>query len=377
MALRESQQIFETLKGAKRPLIVIPRSGGADGYATALGLKQIFNKFGTSADIVAADGRTPKSLHFLPEHEQVREGLLNIRKLVVELDVNDTKLDELSYNIEDGILNIHLSPRQGFWKREDVRARHSSYRYDLIVSLGAQDYASHGDLFHEHSDFFYRTPVINIDHSPANEHFGNINHVDITATACAEVLHDLIVHAEDDLIDEHVATCLLAGMIAKTKSFKTPNVTPKTLETAGRLMQRGANREEIVLNLYRTRSVETLRLWGRALARLKSDKHAGIVWTVLSQQDFMLAGAMEEDLSDVIDELITNSPEAKVIVLLYEDQDRNVCGIIRAERPLDAITLAAPFGAAGTREEVRLCATNRTLPQIEQELIPYIQKQIA
>ena len=302
--------------------------------------------------------------------------LENLRQFVIELDATKTKVDELSYEIKQDKLYVYLSPKKGFWDQKDVRTSTSGYRFDLIICIGSPDYESCAHLYSENPDFFFRTPIINIDHSPENEHYGQMNVVDMTASACGEVCHDLINAIEPGLIDEHIATTFLTGMIAKTKSFKTHNVTPKTLQTASKLIAKGADRNEIVQQLYRTRSVPTLRLWGRALARLKADEDANIVWTLLSQQDFLHAGGEEADLPDVIDELIASTPNAKVVVLVYEMADRNICAIIRAERPLDAITLTSGFSAVGTREEVRLCFTKKTIVQVEKDLIEKIKTQL-
>lgn len=373
MALKESQQILETIKRSTKPLICIPSGGGPDAYATALGLSRILKKLQKEPTIVAADGKPPKNIQFLEDHHIVRGDLENLRKFVIQLDAKKTKVEELSYEIKDDQLHIYLSPKQGFWDANDVRTSTSGYRFDLIICIGAPDLESCKHLYQNNPDFFFRTPIINIDHTPENEHYGQINVVDITASACGEVCHDLFEEIEPGLMDEETATAFLTGMIAKTKSFKHPRVTPKTLQTASKLMARGAKRETIVHELYRTRSVSTLRLWGRALARLKADENASLVWTLLSKQDFMHAGAEEEDLPDVTDELIASSPNAKIVVLLYEDRLGNVCAIIRAERPLDAIALAAPFKPAGTREEVRLCFLNKSIMQVEKELIGHLK----
>ncbi len=377
MALNEKQQIFEAIKRAKQPLIVVPTGTGADGYASAIGISKAIAKLDKPVEIVAAEGPAPKQLHFISESEQVQPSLDGIETLTLKLNVADTKVDELKYNVEGDELHIHLTPRSGTWNDNDLRTERSTYRHDLIISIGAQDLNAHVHLFEQHKDFFYKVPIINIDHSPANEHFGQYNLVDTTATACSEVCHNFLNENEAQLLDEEIATAFLAGMIAKTKSFKTPNVTPRTLQTASDLMGLGARRDEIVENLFRTRSVETLRLWGRALARLKSDSDSGLVWTLLSQQDFMHAGAEESDLPDVVDELLASSPEAKVSILLYEDADKNICGIIRTERPHDAIALAAPFKPAGTREEARVCFIGKNIVKVEKELVPKIKEAIS
>lgn len=364
------------IKRSTRPLICIPSGAGADHYASAIGISNVLKKLNKEPTIAAADGKPTKNVQFISGHEQIKSKLENLRKFVIELDASKTKVDELTYEIKDDKLRVFLSPKKGFWDEKDLRTSTSGYRFDLIICIGTPDFESCAHLYSENPDFFYRTPIINIDHSPENEHYGQINVVDLTASACGEVCHDLIESIEASLIDEEVATAFLTGMIAKTKSFKTSNVTPKTLQTASKLIAKGAKREQIVQNLYKTRSVQTLRLWGRALARLKVDEQAKIVWTLLSQQDFLHAGADEENLPDVIDELIATSPEAKIVVLLYENSEHNVCTIVRVERPLDAIALCAKFSAAGVREEVRLCFIKKNVVQVEKELIGHLQQQL-
>jgi len=374
MALKETQQILEALKRYNRPLICISAGAGPDGYASALGLARVLRKLEKKPVIVAADGKTPKQLQFLENHEIIQDKLQNLRRFVIELDATKTKVDELSYEIKDNKLLVNLSPKKGFWSDKDVRLSSTEYRHDLIITVGAQDLEACGCFYENDPEFFYRTPIINIDHTPANEHFGQLNIVDLTASAVSEVCHDLIEAIEPGLIDEHIATAFLTGMIAKTKSFKTSNVTPKTLQTASKLIAKGANREQIVRHLYRTRSVHTLRLWGRALARLKSDPDRKLFWTLLSQQDFLHAGAVDEDLPDVIDELLASSPDAKIVILLYEDRDKNIRGIIRCEHPLNALQMSSIFQPEGTRDEARFIITKKSIIQAERLVLETINK---
>lgn len=370
MALGETQQILEAIKRSSRPLICVPRSAGADGYASAIGLARVLEKLDKKADIVAADGAAPKSLHFLPGHEKVSPALENLRRFVIEIDASKTKVDELTYEMKDDKLVIHLSPKKGFWDAKDLNVSSSGYRYDLIVCLGAADLESCAHLYSDHPDFFYRTPILNIDHRAENEHFGQLNVVDLTAVSVSEVVHDLVEAIEPGLLDEEVVTALLTGMISKTKSFKTRNVSPKTLQTASKLVAKGARREAIVHNLYRTRSVPTLRLWGRALARLKVDAASSFVWTLLSQQDFLHAGAEEADLPDVIEELIASTPDAKTVALIYETAGstgspsstaREIVAIIRTEKPPSEIRLAFP-GKTIVQAEREIVASHTKMP---------------
>lgn len=376
MSLLPHEQFLSTLQRSERPLIVLREVAHADDFATAFALATVLSKLGKAPEIVSVGGAAPKSLSFLSSSWPVRGDLTNVRSLTLHVDLNRAKVDELSYTVDGSDLRIHLTPKSGAWSEEDVRVEATSYRYDLIVMIGVTDFASLGNLGSLYADFIFQTPVINIDHSPANEHHGHINMVDVSAVANGEVVFDMLTRLDESLIDEQVATCLLTGMVAKTKSFKTPNVTPKTLKTAGALMNKGARRDEIVEKLYRTRSVETLRLWGRALARLKADTEHGMVWTLLTHQDFVNAGADESALEDIVEELLATSPDARIVVIFFESKDGYIAAKLTAERPFDALHLGAPFKASGTREAARLIVGDVDIVAAEKAVISHVRNQL-
>jgi len=374
MVSETPQQIFAAIKRSSAPLLVLPQGAGVDGFASALGFSKIIEGLGKKAEIVSAGNTIPTNLEFLNGIEQVKPNIENLRNLMLEINTSKTNLKNFEHEDKNGRLLICLTPHQGSWNEKDVQISHSEYRHDLIICLGAADLESCAHIYHDHKDFFFRTPIINIDHSANNEHFGQINHVDITSSAIGETCFDLVCAINPTLIDAEIATAFLTGMIAKTRSFRTPHITSKNLETASRLVSAGGRRQEIVRNLFQTRSVSTLRLWGRALARLKSDQVSKIVWTLLSQQDFLHAGAKEEDLPDVIDELISNSPDANVIVVLYENSERHICGIIRAEHPHDARRLVESLSPIGTKVEAHVCLKNQTIVEAEKLILEKIYK---
>ncbi|EKD89123.1 MAG: hypothetical protein ACD_34C00185G0001, partial [uncultured bacterium] len=123
------------------------------------------------------------------------------------------------------------------------------------------------------------------------------------------------------MLDEYIATNLLTGIISKTKSFKTNTVTPRSLAIASHLIASGARREDIVKNLYQTKTLPSLKLWGRALAQLQSDPDRKIVWSTIHQTDFTETGTTPHELDQVIDELIINTPDAQHVYVVYEQTD--------------------------------------------------------
>lgn len=361
------------IKRSSRPLIVLPEAAGVDHYASAFGLKEALKKMDKDA-VIATIATIPKAMQALKGEHLVYNDIPGLHELTIELPLDVADEHSIRHSVNEGKLQIHVAPKSGVWKEHHVQVRPGNYRYDVLICIGSSDLPGCGRLFQDYADFFYRTPIINIDHAAANEHYGAINAIDVTAASCGEVCHDVVSSIDPSLVDASIATHFLTGMIAKTKSFKTRNVTPKTLAAASTLVGLGGKREEIIHHLYRTRSVATLRLWGRALARLKADPEQKFVWTLLSAQDFLHAGAQEVDLPEVIDELIASSPEAERVLILYENSDHHICGILRTTPPTSALKLLGAFDPVGTTDEARICLTTMNLIEAEQKILTTMPK---
>jgi phosphoesterase RecJ-like protein len=137
--------------------------------------------------------------------------------------------------------------------------------------------------------------------------------------AISEILFYLLKNYKPELLNEEIATCLLAGIIQKTKNFKTSNLTPRTLLTTSQLISLGADREEIVTHLYRSRDLATLKLWGRVLNNLRAENREELIWSKLRLQDFQETNTSIINLNDIIDELIMNVPSAKLVAIFCEE----------------------------------------------------------
>ncbi len=376
MSLKSNEQLLPLIERATEPLIVLPAVLTPDAIATATALSFFLSKLNKKVTIASAGGPAPTNLAFLELKEPIAGDLAHLRKMTLLVNASETKVDHLSYSVENGVLAIHLQPKSGIWKEEDVVIKTDSYRHDLIFSIGATTLSQHGAIFENYKDFFFDTPVVNIDHTIENEFYGQVDLVDVNAVSSSEVLFAVLKDIDAGIIDEKIATALLAGMIAKTNSFKSHRVTPKTLKVAGELMALGANRDLIMERLYKTRSVETLRLWGRALTRLQSDKERGITWTALTKQDFISANADESALNNILEELIATSPDAKVSLVFFEHGTDEIEIHVRAERPHDALLLVAPFGAYGGREFAEARLKNTDLLSAEKRVVEHVRKTV-
>lgn len=321
MMLPIEQQVISLIQKHERILICLPANPSTDAIASGLAMHSVLQKLGKQSKVVADGFALPENHRFLPKSEEIEHDLTALKKFIISLNIHQVKVQDLTYDIKDDNLNIFVTPKNGFFMPTDVSTSGSDYQFDLIITLDCPEINALGKIFDQNAEFFHHTPIINIDHHAGNEHYGEINSVTITATSISEIIFEFLEHLGKGLLDEYIATNLLTGIISKTKSFKTNSVTPRSLAIASHLIASGARRGEIVQNLYQTKSMQSLKLWGKALAQLEADSDRKIVWSILTKKDFIDTNTNPLDLEPVIDELIVNTPDAETIYIIYEQPD--------------------------------------------------------
>lgn len=374
MAMDQKQQILETLRRSKTPLLALRKNPTVDGISSAMVISTLLKKMGKEPQVVASDFNHPGH-SFFDDNVVVSQKISKTKPFVISIDVTKTKLDEMTYDLKDGKLNLYLTPREGSWRKEDLALPPTAYKHDLIITLECPDLSSLGQIFLAEPEFFGSVPILNIDHDPANEYYGAINAVDLSASSVSEIIYPLL--NEEKTLDGRMATLLLSGIICKTKSFKSENVSPRTLRYASELISAGAERDLIVRELYQTRSVPTLRLWGRALARLKFEANLKIVWTLMSAQDFILAGASEETLPEVIHELINYASGVEVAVIIYERRAGGICVLLNSLNKKLALNLSEPWQGKGDSDETSFCLLKTDLLGAEKTVLDHLKKKLS
>lgn len=319
MDLKIQQQMFDQIAKASKILIVLPELLYADALASGLALRLFLEKL--HKDVTVISSAKPEGLvGFLPKADEIKAEPQSIKSLVVELDTTQKKLDELSYQILDNKVEVFLKSKGEAFSPQDVSFKKEKFPIDLLIILGCQGFEDLGRLFRENTEIFYETPKVNIDNKPGNEYFGSINLVDVTATSLAEILTGLLESYEQQLIDEHIATCLLTGIITQTNSFQHAQTTPQALMKASRLVALGGRQQEIIKHIYKTKSLALLKLWGRALARLKVVEERGVAYSVLNPEDFEKTEASEDLLLSALKELLANVSGYRVLGILAQSQ---------------------------------------------------------
>jgi len=376
MVLNESEQLHGLFQNSHHILIAFPPQDNGEAVGSALALKMFLEKQNKQVDIISDGFVVSKNLKFITETNQIHPSLNHLQKFIIKVDVSKAPIDSISYDVKDNFLSIYLTPRSGLITKNELRTAQSTYKYDLIITINAPDKETLGGIFLNNTDLFFRTPIINIDNRPSNEHYGQINLVKLTAAGSNEIVYEILKQDNENNITSEIATALLTSLIISTQSFKTANVNPNTLNYASKLMALGGDREKIIHQLYQTRSLSTLKIWGDALSKIKHYYNQKLVTTILTQQDFVKSGAEENDIIGLGEELITTAPEAELILIVYQSpaEENIVKATFISEKGRDAREILAPFNPTGDRQCVKMRWANKTPEEIEKMIVEWLKK---
>ncbi|MCS6967761.1 MAG: bifunctional oligoribonuclease/PAP phosphatase NrnA [Cytophagales bacterium] len=126
-----------------------------------------------------------------------------------------------------------------------------------------------------------------IDHHQDKKDFADLEYCRVTAAATAELVYEFIhLIGSDQDIDCDIATCIYAGIMTDTGSFKYASVTPHIHRIVANLLEKGINHTVIHRNIYDNSTLDRLRLKGFALSeRLKVIPELSTAYFVLTKQD--------------------------------------------------------------------------------------------
>lgn len=365
-----STQLLDALMRAERPLIALPAAADVDTFAGAFGLARMLSSIGKKV-IIACEKTVPSAAEFLRSDTEVVTSLQHLRTLAVTLPTGVT-LASLQRTEADGKVSIIFTPERGEVTPEQLVVTQGPGVHDLLITIGARDLGSLGKLFAASADILTSLPILNIDWHPANEEFGRWNVVDVHAGSIGETIANLLLEISPENVNGSLATALLAGMIAKTKNFRTDKVTPATLALAANLIERGAERMTVIEHLFRTRSVDAMRLWGTVFARVE-EPVPGVFTSTVGRDEFLKTHTTPENLVEIAQEILTSSSLAKIVIFVFEEADA-IRALAAVNRPLDARSLFTATKMEGTRDLV-LCTfpKEKGLAEAQKELIALAQ----
>lgn len=366
------QQISKLINKSNTILVAAPENINGDALGSALALTGALQKIGKSAQLVIPE-ELPKKFEFLPKTNSLSYDKFQEREFVLSIQDSKGHINNLYYEKKDGLLHIYLGAKKKI-EEKDLRIN-SSHPFDLIFTINSQDYENLGRAFEYNPELFFETPVVNIDNHPANENFGEMNLVEIASSSVSEIVMGLIDFLDRNLLDEKIATWILTGLIDATDNFQSSKTTPRTFNNAALLINRGGNQQQIIRYLYKTKSLDFLRLWGRILHRLSLDAEKKLVWGKVRQKDFQKTNTLPECLPQVLEEIKIAFPETKTTLLLWPSNGE-VKGIIHSLNPEPVRNLALKLGGLSKNGNLFFSVSNLSLEEAEKRVLDLIREEM-
>ena len=150
-------------------------------------------------------------------------------------------VDDLKYNIQSSIISVMDSVKDEykFIKKKDVEKIVNDRSLLLVTDVNKKNMFSVGDMLDRFGD------KVVIDHHTENEDsvITPYKFIDLEVSSASEVVAR-VLNASKIKYDANVANALLAGIELDTKRFRY-NTSPKTHDTAEKLINNGANDDKV------------------------------------------------------------------------------------------------------------------------------------
>ena len=185
--------------------------------------------------------------------------------------------------------------------------------------------------------------LINIDHHASARNFANINWIDPTVMATAELVYRLARLACVP-VDRDMATCLYTALMTDTGSFMFEGTNEHTFTVARELVLAGADPAQCARPIYFGHSTAKMRLLGAALSNLHREGELAWIW--VTQEQMVRFGAREEDCEGLVNYALSMA-DVQVAIFFRELPDRSYRVSLRSKGEVNVSTVAEHFGGGG------------------------------
>ncbi|NCC70288.1 hypothetical protein EOM09_01780 [bacterium] len=355
-------------------ILIIFNNDNSDFLMSSVCLSYYLKKIQKNIDLISENKKIDSKYDFLNINEPIEDHLDSDNKFTIIIDTKENKAKELSYEPKENSIEIYLSGEKRSFEEKDINFIKNSKSYDLIITLGILDIKNLSKIYSQNVDLFYNTPILNIDNNISNERFGQINLIEPQYRTISELIFDIISQKNPDIIDSKISNLLLTGIIEKTSGFKFSSISPNIMSTSSMLIEIGADRENIIKNLYRTKTINSLKLWGKILSNMKY-KDSGILWSYLVEDDKNSDNISNFKFSDIFNELVSEIPKVKIALLFIKKENIIEVQAITTKK-YNAFELTEEFKGLGNDTESNFAISSNDLDQVISIIVDKINKKI-
>jgi phosphoesterase RecJ-like protein len=214
--------------------------------------------------------------------------------------------------------------------------------------------------------------LINIDHHASGRPFANLNWIDPSACATAEMIFQLARKAGVKITAD-IATCLYTAVVTDTGSFRFAGTNQRTFALAEELVRCGADPVRVGQAVYFSNPISKTLLLGAALRNLKRD--GVLAWMHVTREDMSNCQAADEDCEGLVNYALGNAG-IEVAAFFRELENGRFRVSLRSKGAVNVAAVADELGGGG-HECASGCSVEGPLPAAEEFVLGKLRCAIA
>lgn len=251
----------------------------------------------------------------------------------------------------------------------DAKKESNIEHYDLAISLDCASTALLNGWFNYFED---AKKSIVIDHHSSNSMFGDLNYVDPSSPACAQVLYEIFQYYKFE-VNKDIGSCIMTGIITDTGGFQYSNVSTETFEITSELLNSGVDVAKLYKKMLENHSRASFELKKIANDRLEFLEDGKVTFTYITKEDEDRVHAEVGDYDGIVNEG-RNIEGVEVSIFLHEI-DEGMKASLRANEYVDVADVCMMFGGGGHIRAAGATMTG-TIDEIKEKLLKEIRIQL-
>lgn len=216
--------------------------------------------------------------------------------------------------------------------------------YDTLVTLECPDVQRlpHGIDIGKFQEAGVR--VVNLDHHPDNEMYGDVLWIEPDAGALGEMIFD-VLQTMGYPLDKEIATAIYTAILTDTGSFQYSRVTPQTHLKLAELLRFGLPTDDISRMLFRDTRAPVVKLLGSVLSRVQLTEDGLLAYAELPLEELNELEVCDSETRFFIDDIDrVKGPE---VVAIFREMANSRVKVSLRSRKASINQVAAQFGGGG------------------------------
>ena len=225
-------------------------------------------------------------------------------------------------------------------KIRHIRETDGKKEYDLFIALDCGDA---GRLGMAGQYFEVAKSTFCVDHHISNQSFADFNYIFPNASSTCELVYQLL---DSSKITKEIAECIYLGIVHDTGVFQYSCASSKTMEIAGKLMDKGIDYSRIVDETFYIRTFAQQQILGKALMDAELHFDGMCISSVIKRKQLEKFHVEPKDMDGIVSTL-RSTTGVEVAIFVYPNENDTYKVSLRSASYVDVAEIAVEFGGGG------------------------------